>query len=267
MKRLLLVLALTVGAMQAPVGQEQTPEPNRIKRVPEDTRDWVNAYFPPEVMEVLWLTDYAALDQAYENGWLVDIPQNSDPLAEALGIRLQTEGDFPIAEAEPDPKLKVKLFRLAKPGAGLLYSIADHVREEERKERERRKLQPRPFLPIGVTSLVRTAEYQARLIPLNANADTESQGVPATHITGLVTDITRANMTTARDRIVSNYLIELRDADKILYFREGAKQATYHVIALLQTREFFEAEYDRLLLKARERMAAEAQGTIEKPND
>jgi hypothetical protein len=255
MYKLLLVLALALsGAQQVPDGQT-----NKIKNGPQDTRDWVNAYFPPHVMEALWHEDYEDLDWSYQTGWLIDIPKPEDPLADALGIRLQTDGDFPIAEAEKDPNLKVKLFRLAKPAAGLLFSIADHVREEEEKQRELARLAPRKSLPISITSLVRTAKYQERLIPGNSNADTKSQGVPATHITGLAADITRANMSANRDLIINRYLMRLSELGLIIYFKEGKTQATYHVIALLQAREFFEAQYDRLLMKARQALAAEPE--------
>ena len=239
MHKLTLVMALVVS------GAQQVPEPpstpvNEISSGPEDTRDWVNAYFSPEVMEALWLEDYPALDRAYEAGRLVDIPQPGDPMAAALGIHLQTEGDFPIAEAERDPSLKLKLFRLAKSAAGVFYLIADHLRQ----------LEGNTFTLLRTTSLVRTWEYQKRLMGVNANADVKAQGVPATHVTGLAFDLTRVGMSESRERHLLKFLDELRDADKIIYFTEGEAQATFHVIALLQAADDFETDYDTMLSKA-----------------
>ncbi len=148
-----------------------------------------------------------------------------------------------MGERESDPELRAKLYRLAKPAAGLLYRIAAHLRTIEGKA----------FVPVEVTSLVRPWSYQRRLMHTNPNADVIKAGVPPTHVFGLAFDIPRIDMTPGRERALERYLASLADAGKIVYFKEGRGQSTFHVLALPAANAEFERDFHTMVAMAAER--------------
>ena len=202
----------------------------------ESKKDQLARIFTREVVERLWMEDYDDLDAACERGWLVDVPD--DP--EVLGISIRKVGNSPVGEKERDLSRRNKLYRLAKPSAGLLYRIAAHLREVEGAA----------FVPLPVTSLVRPWTYQRKLMASNANANTIKAGVPPTHVFGLAFDIPRAQMSAERDRLLQRYLDTLAADGTVVYFKEGKAQATYHVIAMPAAHEELEADFYELTARA-----------------
>jgi hypothetical protein len=198
-------------------------------RQAESKKEQLARIFTPELVQRLWMEDYDDLDKACERGWLVDVPD--DPAG--LGISIRKEGNSPVGEKERDLSRRSKLYRLAKPGAGLLYRIAAHLREVEGAA----------FTPLQVTSLVRPWTYQKRLMASNANANTIRAGVPPTHVFGLAFDIPRADMPNERERRLQRYLDTLAADGTIVYFKEGKAQATYHVIAMPAAHDELEADF------------------------
>lgn len=205
-------------------------------RETESKKEHLARIFTREVVERLWMEDYDDLDAACERGWLVDVPD--DP--QGLGISLRKTGNSPVGEKEKDLTRRVKLYRLAKPCAGLLYRIAAHLREVEGAS----------FTPLQVTSLVRPWTYQKRLMASNANANTIKAGVPPTHVFGLAFDIPRAEMPADRQRRLQRYLDTLAADGTIVYFKEGKAQSTYHVIAMPAAHEELEADFYELTARA-----------------
>jgi hypothetical protein len=197
--------------------------------------------FPARVREELWLADYDAIDQATRRGWLVEVPH--DPAG--LGVIPRRTGRSPVGQLERDPALRQRLFRLARPAAGLLYQIVEYLRLREGRD----------FKPLELTSLVRPWTYQRRLMRSNANANTIRAGVPPTHVFGLAFDIPRMEMPRQRQQLLESYLRELEAAGKVIYFKEG-KQATYHVVALPAGWRELERDYEQTLLVAAERRGA-----------
>jgi len=202
----------------------------------ESKKDHLARIFTRSLVEELWMEDYADIDRACERGWLVDVPD--DPIG--LGVSIRKSGNSPVGEKERDPVKRHKLYRLAKPAAGLLYRIAARLREIEGDA----------FTPLQVTSLVRPWSYQKRLMASNANANTIKAGVPPTHVFGLAFDIPRGDMPAARERRLQAYLDDLAEDGKIVYFKEGRAQATYHVIAMPAAHGEFEADYHQLSARA-----------------
>ncbi|HYC57478.1 MAG TPA: DUF5715 family protein [Candidatus Binatia bacterium] len=205
-------------------------------RESESKKDHLARIFTRSLVEELWIEDYADIDQACERGWLVDVPD--DPVG--LGVSIRKSGNSPVGEKERDPIKRSKLYRLAKPAAGLLYRIAGKLRDMEGGA----------FTPLQVTSLVRPWSYQKRLMASNANANTIKAGVPPTHVFGLAFDIPRADMPAVRERRLQGYLDELAEDGKIVYFKEGRAQATYHVIAMPAAHDEFEADFYELTARA-----------------
>jgi hypothetical protein len=205
-------------------------------RQAESKKEHLARIFTQDVVERLWLEDYDAIDAACARGWLVDVPD--DP--SVLGISIRKAGNSPVGEKEKDLSRRAKLYRLAKPGAGLLYRIAAHLREVEGAG----------FTPLQVTSLVRPWTYQKKLMASNANANTIRAGVPPTHVFGLAFDIPRADMPAERERRLQRYLDTLADDGVVVYFKEGKAQATYHVIAMPAAHDELEADYYELTAKA-----------------
>jgi hypothetical protein len=205
-------------------------------RAAETKKEQLARIFTPDLVERLWMEDYDALDKACARGWLVDVPD--DP--EGLGISIRKEGNSPVGEKEHDLDRRAKLYRLAKPAAGLLYRIAAHLREAE----------GRGFTPLQVTSLVRPWSYQKKLMASNANANTIRAGVPPTHVFGLAFDIPRADMPAERERRLQRYLDTLADDGTVVYFKEGKAQATYHVIAMPAAQDELEADFYELTARA-----------------
>jgi len=205
-------------------------------REAESKKEHLARIFTREVVERLWMEDYDDLDAACARGWLVDVPD--DP--EGLGISIRKTGNSPVGEKERDLDRRAKLYRLAKPSAGLLYRIAAHLRETEGAS----------FTPLQVTSLVRPWTYQKKLMASNANANTIRAGVPPTHVFGLAFDIPRADMPAERERRLQRYLDVLAADGTIVYFKEGKAQATYHVIAMPAAQDELEADFYELTARA-----------------
>ena len=205
-------------------------------REAESKKDHLARIFTREVVEHLWMEDYDDLDAACERGWLVDVPDDPD----GLGISIRKEGNSPVGEKEHDLSRRSKLYRLAKPAAGLLYRIAAHLRETEGAS----------FTPLQVTSLVRPWSYQKKLMASNANANTIRAGVPPTHVFGLAFDIPRADMPNEREHRLQRYLDTLADDGTIVYFKEGKAQATYHVIAMPAANDELEGDFYELTARA-----------------
>lgn len=202
----------------------------------ESKKEHLARIFTPEVTKELWLEDYTDLDTACETGWLVDIAD--DP--RGLGVSVRKSGSSPVGEKERNPELRAKLHRLARPAAGLLYSLAATLRAQEGGA----------FRPLEVTSLVRPWSYQRRLMHTNPNADVIKAGVPPTHVFGLAFDLARRDMSSRRHVLLERELEKLSAEGKIVYFKEGKAQSTFHVLALPAATQLFEAEFDRQITLA-----------------
>lgn len=199
---------------------------------PLTKKEWLSLIFD-QLPQELFLKTYADIDAAYENNWLVDIP---DDVA-STNIKLRMSGPYRIGQVERNPKLRKKLFRLAKPAAGLLYLLADRLREEE--------------VTLPSTSLVRPwVEGQLRLMKINVNADTRKQKVPPTHVYGLAFDIAYGELDAKTFKALLGYVKNLEAQGKAAYFFENGRQAALHIIALPAGWSEFEAEYARLTDKA-----------------
>lgn len=205
-------------------------------RETESKKEHLARIFTKDVVDKLWMEDYSDLDEACERGWLVDVPD--DPVG--LGISIRKTGSSPVGEKERDAVKRAKLYRLAKPSAGLLYRIAAHLRQAEGAA----------FAPLPVTSLVRPWTYQKKLMASNVNANTIKAGVPPTHVFGLAFDIPRAQMPAERQRRLQRYLDALAADGTIVYFKEGRAQATYHVIAMPAAHDELEADFYELSARA-----------------
>jgi len=210
--------------------------PEILPQGKETKKEQLARIFTPALVEQLWMNDYADLDSACERGWLVDVPD--DPAG--LGIHVRKSGNCPVGEKEHDLARRAKLYRLAKPAAGLLYRIAEHLRQTEGNA----------FTPVQVSSLVRPWTYQKKLMASNANANTIRAGVPPTHVFGLAFDLPRGDMSSIRERNLQRYLDLLADAGKVVYFKEGKAQATFHIIALPGAGQEFEADFYELTARA-----------------
>jgi hypothetical protein len=228
-----LVEGLRVSRLTGPIARAvaaSAPEPGESKR------EQLGRIFTRPLVEELWMEDYADLDAACETGWLVDVP--NDP--QGLGVSVRTRGRSPVGEREPNPVLRAKLHRLAKPAAGLLYRIAAHLRS----------IEGNAFVPVEVTSLVRPWSYQRRLMVTNPNADVIKAGVPPTHVFGLAFDIPRIDLGPRRERLLESYLADLAESGKIVYFKEGRGQSTFHVLALPAANSEFEADFHTFVAHA-----------------
>jgi hypothetical protein len=230
--------ALAAGELLASKGS--TPEALSLDsarpRRDESKKEHLARIFTKDVVDRLWMEDYDDLDRACDRGWLVDVPD--DP--HGLGITIRKQGNSPVGEKEKDLTRRSKLYRLAKPSAGLLYRIASHLRDAEGSN----------FVPLPVTSLVRPWTYQKKLMASNANANTIRAGVPPTHVFGLAFDIPRAQMSADRERRLQRYLDALAEDGTIVYFKEGKAQATFHVIAMPAAQDELEADFYELTAKA-----------------
>lgn len=219
----------------------------------ESKKEHLARIFTRELVDSLWMDDYPDLDDACERGWLVEVPD--DP--EGLGVSIRKSGNSPVGEKERDPVRRAKLYRLAKPAAGLLYRIADHLRRGEGAS----------FRPLQVTSLVRPWSYQRRLMASNINANTIRAGVPPTHVFGLAFDIPRGDMPVERQRRLQRYLDTLAADGRVVYFKEGRAQATYHVIAMPVAEEEFAADYVELGARAVAASASDERLACAAPSD
>jgi hypothetical protein len=231
--------AFAAGEQQLASRQRSTSEfalESARPREAESKKEHLARIFTKDLVDRLWMEDYEDLDRACERGWLVDVPD--DP--QGLGVSIRKSGNSPVGEKERDAERRAKLYRLAKPCAGLLYRIAAHLREVEGAA----------FTPLQVTSLVRPWTYQKKLMASNANANTIRAGVPPTHVFGLAFDIPRAQMPAERERRLQRYLDALAADGTVVYFKEGKAQATYHVIAMPAAHEELEADFYELSARA-----------------
>jgi hypothetical protein len=183
-------------------------------------RETLMREFPDELVERMWLQDWTDLERAYQFGQLVDVP--SDP--DGRGIVLRLEGGSRIGELEDDAYKQTLLCRLTKPALGLLYRIASRLRQIEGAD----------YVPLEITSLVRTWDYQLRLTDVNPNADRTRDGVPPTHVLGMAFDIARTKMSYERQQRVEDLFEELSEAGELAYYKEGSSNGLmhYHVMAL-----------------------------------
>ncbi|MFN2425726.1 MAG: hypothetical protein ABR587_04695 [Candidatus Binatia bacterium] len=189
--------------------------------------------FPDDLVESMWLQDWTDLERAHQFGRLVDVV--SDP--EGRGIVLRLEGGSRIGELEDDAYKQMLLCRLTKPAAGLLYRIASRMRLIEGEE----------YVPLEITSLVRTWDYQLRLTDVNPNADRTREGVPPTHVLGLAFDIARTSMSQERQQRLEFLFDQLARDGELAYYKEGSSNGLmhYHVIALPSAETMLARHYDR----------------------
>jgi hypothetical protein len=237
--------------------------------------DWRERVYPRGVPVRRWLAHYATLFDTVEinstfyrlakpsavENWVRDTPEDFVFAAKASqylthmkrltnlgpGIERFSPRGLPArrwlahyAEHFGTVEVNSTFYRLAKPAAGLLYRIANYLRETEGSA----------FMPLPVTSLVRPWSYQKRLMMSNANANTIRAGVPPTHVFGLAFDIPRAQMANDRERRLQKYLDTLADDGTIVYFKEGKAQATYHVIAMPAAHDELEADFYEMTARA-----------------
>ena len=201
--------------------------------------------FPDSLVEKLWLQDWLDIERATQFGRLVEV--KSDP--EGFGIVLRLDGASRIGELEDDDLKQRILCRLARPAAGLLYRIAWRLRLIEGESYE----------PLEVTSLVRTWDYQLRLTEVNSNADRTREGVPPTHVLGLAFDLARSRMSKERQTRLESVLGEFADNGELAYYKEGAGNDTYHVIALPSAAEDLTRYYEKVTGDAQKRVVANAR--------
>jgi hypothetical protein len=190
------------------------PDPIRILT----KRELVNAIFDAELIERLWLADYQALESAFENGELVDLP--NDP--EKYGFVIRTWGQHAIAQKEDKPELKPLLMRLRPAAVELLISVALEYKEQALAN-------GLVWKPLEITSLARSWTYQVRLCKTNKNACTVLQKIHPTHVFGLGLDFGRANLPGPNDRLLRSILIRREAQKQLVHFVEGATQAAYHL--------------------------------------
>jgi hypothetical protein len=183
-------------------------------------RETLMREFPDELVEKMWLQDWTDIERAYQFGQLVDVP--SDP--DGRGIVLRLEGGSRIGELVDDAYRQSLLCRLTKPALGLLYRIASRLRQIEGPD----------YVPLEITSLVRTWDYQLRLSDVNPNADRTRDGVPPTHVLGMAFDIARTQMSFERQQRIEALFAEMTEAGELAYYKEGSSNGLmhYHVMAL-----------------------------------
>lgn len=205
-------------------------------------RERLLAEFPESLVERLWIRDWLDLELAFQDGRVIDIA--SDPAGAGFVLRL--EGASRIAELENDEIKQRLLCRLAKPAAGLLYRLAWRLRLIEGEAYE----------PLEITSLVRTWDYQIRLAAVNPNADGTREGMPPTHVLGLAFDIARSPLSAERERRLEGVLEEFAVAGELAFYKEGAGNDTYHVMALPSAEEVLLGYYDRHVVAAEKKALA-----------
>jgi hypothetical protein len=196
-------------------------------------REMLMREFPDELVERMWLQDWTDIERASEFGQLVDVP--SDP--DGRGIVLRLEGGSRIGELETDDYKQSLLCRLTKPAVGLLYRVASRMRQIEGPD----------YVPLEITSLVRTWDYQLRLTDVNPNADRTRDGVPPTHVLGMAFDIARTQMSYERQQRIEGVFDELAEAGELAYYKEGSHNGLmhYHVMALPSAETQLARYYER----------------------
>ncbi len=226
-----LVWVALYADARAPISPQLAPAAAAAKEPTKKEQLW--QIFDEETRKLFWLETFASLKTASGRGELVEIAD--DPAVTC--IKLRKIGKWPIAEKEKDVKRKPMYWQLRKPAAGLLYQIAAYMCDADAVEEVAR-------IPLDITSLVRSWEYQKRLMKTNSTANVGKQGVPPTHVLGLAFDIAWGKMTAERFSRLQQYLEILQEQKKIIYFREQKTQAAFHVIALPAAHEEFQAYYD-----------------------
>ena len=75
--------------------------------------------------------------------------------------------------------------------------------------------------------------------------------MPPTHVFGLAFDIPRGDMPWQRQRRLESYLRQLEAAGKVVYFKEGRSQSTFHVLAVPEAGAEFERDFERFATGAK----------------
>jgi hypothetical protein len=196
-------------------------------------REMLMREFPDDLVERMWLQDWTDIERATQFGQLVDVP--SDP--DGRGIVLRLEGGSRIGELTTDDYQQALLCRLTKPAVGLLYRIASRMRQIEGPD----------YVPLEITSLVRTWDYQLRLSDVNPNADRTRDGVPPTHVLGMAFDIARTQMSYERQQRLEDVFDELGATGEMAYYKEGSHNGLmhYHVMALPSAETQLARYYER----------------------
>lgn len=174
--------------------------------------------------------DLSHLQRALDSGELVPLSA-----VELPGVQPRLGGQSPIAEKDLENQ---HLYLALRPAAmGMLIDIARRA----------------PQHPLEVTSLVRTTEYQRRLMRGNGNANTD---VP-THTMGYAVDIGLKYTSSATANALRRVLDEMRDAGDIYYIAE-ANQLTFHIVPVPSRIEHFEALYQQAAAEANQPEPASA---------
>lgn len=200
--------------------------------IPQTKKEILLKALPDDLQRELWLADYPDLDRAEKDGRLIPVRDGPE-----VGFILRRTGKWFIGEREKRSKYREKLYRLSKPAAGLLYMLAARLKEGLGSE----------FVPLDITSLVRTARYQKSLARVNGNAQVKKIGIPPTHVLGLAFDIAWAKMPKEEIKLLLEILDGLSSEKKVVYFLEGATAAALHVVALPSAHEEFARYYDKAI--------------------
>lgn len=157
-------------------------------------------------------------------------------------VRPRLWGESPIAEKDLEHQ---HLYVALRPAAmGMLIDITRRVQRG----------------PLDVTSLVRSAEYQRRLMRGNGNANTD---VP-THTMGYAVDIGLKFAATETAGELRRVLQEMRAAGDI-YFIAEANQLTFHIVPVPSRMAHFESRYQEAIAAARQPEPAAESATEPAP--
>jgi hypothetical protein len=155
------------------------------------------------------------LRRALESGELVPFENT-----ERFNMRPRLGGQSFIGSLDLDNQM---LYVTARPAAiGMLFEIGKQLRSG----------------PVEITSLVRTADYQRKLMRGNGNANTD---VP-THVMGYAVDIGVKDMPIETALELRAILEKMREAGDI-YFIGERNQLTFHVVPVPSRIDYFEQAY------------------------
>lgn len=164
------------------------------------------------------------LERAIASGDLVELSALELPY-----VQPRLWGESPIAEKDLQHQ---RLYVALRPAAmGMLIDITRRVQRG----------------PLDVTSLVRSAEYQRRLMRGNGNANTD---VP-THTMGYAVDIGLKFAATDTASELRRVLEEMREAGDI-YFIAEANQLTFHIVPVPSRMPHFESLYQGTVAAAKQ---------------
>lgn len=177
-----------------------------------------------------WLTkkdlvydDRDDLREAIKDGELVPFPRNPA----VFGFSLRTKGKGVIGEMDLSNQ---RLYLHATPDVrGAIMYIAYELRRMAGKE----------FVPLDITSLVRTHEYQKWLKRANPNADT----VFPSHVSGKVFDISYQKLKPRQREFLEFILQDLEWAGLLGFVKESARSQTFHIAPAPAARNFFSQVY------------------------